>query len=253
MPGFPASSRQAQGRPPAADRRRRWHCRRRTVCASKTCMEPPRPPLHPVRLPYISAISGPMRSRARWRARARDTSRRRNPGAEHLHDADGNRLLAVVEVHEAADRARAVELGATSSNWRMRSISRSSTSPRSPVSPAADRHAAPSSVDRSPSGSPSSRARNRRRMILPLRVRGSCSAKAISRGAMAAPSFRRACARMSLRRASLATCPAFSSTNALTVCRPPDRARQSRRPATPPDASSTRSRLRTGRSGAPPT
>ena len=47
-----------------------------------------------------------------------------------------------------------------------------------------------SRVDRSPSGRPSSRARSRRRMILPLRVCGRSSENAISRGATAGPSRR---------------------------------------------------------------
>src|SRR5579859_3739387 len=50
-----------------------------------------------------------------------------------------------------------------------------------------------SRVDRSPSGKPSSRAFSRRRMILPLRVRGRPARKSISLGATTAPSRLRAC------------------------------------------------------------
>src|ERR1051325_11940279 len=59
-----------------------------------------------------------------------------------------------------------------------------------------------SSVDRSPSGKPSSRALSNRRMIFPLRVFGRFARKSISFGATAAPSFRRAWPWSSLRRSS---------------------------------------------------
>src|SRR5690606_25229886 len=75
----------------------------------------------------------------------------------------------------------------------------------------------PSSVDRSPSGRPSSRARRRRRMILPERVRGRLSRKTISRGATAGPSRLRAWPRNSRSSASSGANPAFSVTKALTT------------------------------------
>ena len=49
-----------------------------------------------------------------------------------------------------------------------------------------------SSIERSPSGSPNSRALSSRRMILPLRVLGSAATKSSSFGAIAAPSRLRA-------------------------------------------------------------
>src|SRR3989338_7047913 len=78
-------------------------------------------------------------------------------------------------------------------------------------------HAKASSVDVSPSGSPSSRAFSRRRMILLLRVLGRLSAMAMMRGATAAPSRLRACAMISLSSSALASWPRCSVTKALTI------------------------------------
>ncbi len=64
-------------------------------------------------------------------------------------------------------------------------------------------HAPASSVEVSPSGSPSSRALSSRRMILPLRVRGSVGRNAISFGATAAPRRLRAWPSSSRRSSSV--------------------------------------------------
>ena len=76
--------------------------------------------------------------------------------------------------------------------------------------------AAFSRVERSPSGRPSSRARSRRRMILPLRVRGRSALNAISFGATAGP--RRFLAWPNSSRASVspATYPGLRLMKALT-------------------------------------
>ena len=66
---------------------------------------------------------------------------------------------------------------------------------------------APSSVEMSPSGRPSSRALSSRRMIFPLRVLGRFGSNAISLGATTAPSRVRAKASSSRRSASLGSNP----------------------------------------------
>src|SRR6516225_3243444 len=78
-------------------------------------------------------------------------------------------------------------------------------------------HSLVSNVDRSPSGSPSSLARSRRRMILALRVWGSMSLNSISFGATAEP--RRSLANPSSSRRSLSPSlyPGLSVTNAFTT------------------------------------
>src|SRR6476620_7124774 len=72
-----------------------------------------------------------------------------------------------------------------------------------------------SSVDRSPSGSPSSRALSSRRITVPLLVCGRCWSKSISSGA-SPPSRRRPKASSSRRRSSVGSKPGRSVTNALT-------------------------------------
>src|ERR1019366_7430192 len=99
------------------------------------------------------------------------------------HYAARDRLLADVQVQEAADLAGAVDLRAfflESANARH--LPQVAERPF-PV----DVHDADSSVDVSPSGRPSSRALRRRRMILPLRVLGNPGRKSISFGATAVP------------------------------------------------------------------
>ena len=71
------------------------------------CIEPPRPRQQPSSLPNISAISRVIGDAARERmavlAIGRDD---RVLGLERLHRADRDRLLADVEVQEAADLLR---------------------------------------------------------------------------------------------------------------------------------------------------
>ncbi len=94
-------------------------------------------------------------------------------GLQRLRHTDGDGLLADVEVHEAADLRRAVELdtrlleAADAQHLVQQHVSMTSIDP-------ADVHESRSRVERSPSGSPSSRALSRRRMILPLLVLGRC-------------------------------------------------------------------------------
>ena len=130
-----------------------------------------------------------------------------------LHRPDGDRLFADVEMEEAVDLARACTVRRTSPRTgECSSIWRSSSSACSRSTDAAGRKLsaglalaiqASSSVDVSPSGSPSSRALSSRRMILPLRVFGRLRRNSISFGATAAPSRVRAkpsSSRLSVRR-----------------------------------------------------
>src|SRR6185437_9095229 len=110
------------------------------------------------------------------------------PRLQRLHDADRYGFLAVVEMHEATDFPGLVQLEtfllepadpqhAHQQATHMRVVKAELVGHRTSLS----------SVDRSPSGSPSSRALSRRRMILPLRVRGRPGVKSISFGATVAP------------------------------------------------------------------
>ena len=91
-------------------------------------------------------------------------------GAERGEHAGRDRLLADVEVEEAADLLCRVVLGAA----LLEPPDRGSSAPQQPRAPrrASGVTARPRASTVSPSGRPSSRARNSRRMILPLRVRG---------------------------------------------------------------------------------
>jgi hypothetical protein len=109
---------------------------------------------------------------------------------ERRHHADGDRLLAVVEVKKSADLLLRVELGA----FRLEAADAQHAAQELGDVPVVEprlrrcRHrSSVSSVERSPSGSPSSRAFRSRRMILPERVFGRVWRKAISRGATAGP------------------------------------------------------------------
>ena len=127
----------------------------------------------PRALPNISAMTALALHAARERvtvlAIGRDDGVVR---AERRHHADGDRLLADVEVQEAADLARAVELGALLLEAAdAQHLAQQGDARASGVVAAIMRCPPASRV--SPSGRPSSRALSRRRMILPLRVRGS--------------------------------------------------------------------------------
>ena len=108
---------------------------------------------------------------------------------------DGDRLLADPQVEEAADLAGAVALRAgllEAPDPQHRPIVVEERGPRGLCCPCqGDRvghGVASSKVERSPSGSPSSRALSNRRMIFPLRVRGRESTISNSFGAIVAPS-----------------------------------------------------------------
>lgn len=95
-------------------------------------------------------------------------------GRQGLEHSNGHRLLAVVEVQEAANFGGGVELGALllqppDADHGMQQVqSMNAVQGGSLRFPRALRfHSAVSSVERSPSGRPSSRALSRRRMILP--------------------------------------------------------------------------------------
>ena len=108
-------------------------------------------------------------------------------------DADSNSLFAIIEVQEAADLLLRVELVAFLLETADADHVPEKVADMGMVELHLGTHfASPSSVERSPSGSPSSRARSSRRMILPDRVRGRPSRNTISRGAMAGPSRLRA-------------------------------------------------------------
>src|SRR5512138_1351769 len=153
-------------------------------------------------------------------------------GRERRHGARRHGFLPNVEVQEAADLARAVELGALLLQppdaqhvgeqpdrklARERNRARRGRRRGMKLANGNLAHAGLSSVEVSPSGRPSSRALSRRRMILPLRVRGSVPEKAISLGATAAPSRLRAWPRISLFSFSSGRKPAFRETKALTT------------------------------------
>src|SRR5450830_1966995 len=145
---------------------------------------------------------------------------------EYAQGAGGHRLFANIQVQKAANFLLTVQLGrlflhaADAQHVGQNSLRKCLV----PGHRAAGRcwhlkisHAPPSSVEVSPSGRPSSRALSRRRMILPLRVRGKVGRKAISFGATAAPRRLRACAMMSMRSASSGWYPSLSETKALTT------------------------------------
>ena len=125
---------------------------------------------------------------------------------ETLQRADGHGLLADVEVQEAADLALAVLLRARL--LEAPDAHHPAQEPQRVVAVAwreerVRRHGL-SSVEVSPSGSPSSRARSSRRRIFPLRVLGTPSRTSSSFGATAAPSRVRAKPRISRVSAGLA-------------------------------------------------
>src|SRR5690606_3713162 len=132
--------------------------------------------------------------------------------AQLRHRAGSDRLLADVQVQEAANAAGAVELGA----FLLEAPDAHHLPQQSARVVALGRHV-DSSVDVSPSGSPSSRALSRRRMILPLRVLGRFGTKSISLGATAAPRRLRAKPSSSRFSASPGSMPGLSATNALTI------------------------------------
>ncbi len=113
------------------------------------------------------------------------------------HRADGDRFLADVEMEKAADLLLLVELAgfllqAADSDHLPEEIEQMLAAEMR-FDRASVAHVAPlSSVDRSPSGRPSSRARSKRRMIFPLRVRGISSRGSISLGATTGPNRLRA-------------------------------------------------------------
>ena len=113
---------------------------------------------------------------------------------QRTHATGGDSFLPDVEVQESPDLPRAVQLGTllleppnaehvTQERESQFAIERRRWCGRAHVA---------SSVEVSPSGRPSSRARNTRRAILPERVYGNEVTKSISFGATAAPRCRRA-------------------------------------------------------------
>ena len=108
-------------------------------------------------------------------------------GPDGLHDPDRDRLLAVVEVQKAPDLLRLVQLEALLLEPADADHLLEQMEIVRVVEVDLGHRSSLSSVERSPSGSPSSRALSRRRMILPLRVLGRFSRKSISLGATAAP------------------------------------------------------------------
>src|SRR5450759_4941540 len=116
------------------------------------------------------------------------------------HHPARDRLLADIQMQEAADLAGAVNLRAffleTADARHLAQVGKRAFT----VNVHAD-----SSVEISPSGRPISRALSRRRMILPLRVLGRPGKKAISFGATAVPRRLRTKASSSRRSASSAT------------------------------------------------
>ena len=115
---------------------------------------------------------------------------------QRLHDADGNGFLAVVEMQKAADlrrRCTAPRNDPRSTNAQhlrqqvQRVLAACSASEVALMRCWLQRR-------QIAFRQPERTARSRRRMILPLRVRGSDGVNSISRGAIAAPSSRRPCA-----------------------------------------------------------
>ena len=122
---------------------------------------------------------------------------------QRSHDTDRDRFLPVVEVQEAADLLRLVELdalGLEAANAQHLPVQVLQV--RTVEMDLFAHFSSLSRVDRSPSGRPSSRALSSRRMILPLRVLGRLARKSISLGATAAPSRLRAWPSNSRRSAS---------------------------------------------------
>ena len=122
-------------------------------------------------MPYISAMIEPRRDAAHQRVtvlavRRDDRVLRR----ERLHRTDRDGLLADVQVHEAADLRRAVELDALLLEPAHPQHLAQQLEAVLAVDVRGRAHDAGSSVEVSPSGSPSSRAFSSRRMILPLRL-----------------------------------------------------------------------------------
>ena len=111
---------------------------------------------------------------------------------QRLHRTDGDRLLADVEMHESADLLLLIKLGAflleaPDAHHRAQQCQQVLAVQMRLWRMGVAHDGASSRVERSPSGRPSSRARSRRRMILPLRVRGKSGRKAISFGATTGP------------------------------------------------------------------
>ena len=102
-------------------------------------------------------------------------------GRKRLHHADADGFFADIEVQEAANLLGAVRFGTlifeapdqehAAQDWSQSALARGV-------------HEAVSRVEISPSGRPSSRALSRRRMILPLFVRGRCCWNSSSLGAI---------------------------------------------------------------------
>ena len=140
---------------------------------------------------------------------------------EHRDDADGDRLLAVIEMQEASDLLLGVELGAfvlepANADHLLQQVEHMRARQARLVDGCGHRSSL-SSVEMSPSGRPSSRALSSRRMILPLRVFGRFWRNAMSFGAIAGPRRWRAWPSSSLRSASLGSKPFLSATKALTT------------------------------------
>src|SRR5579871_2872135 len=129
-----------------------------------------------------------------------------------LHHTDTDRLLSYIEVQKTTDLLLRIQLGAL-----LLETPDQQHLTQQVIEVAAIGHAGVSNVDKSPSGSPSSRAFSKRRMILPLRVRGTCEQNSISLGAIAAPSFLRAKPINSRRSWSLPSCPGLRATKAFTI------------------------------------
>ena len=240
-------------------RHRRWRCHRRSgVAASNTCIDPPRPRLHPSCLPYISAIQpagtdAPRQRMSMLAIRGHD----RVIAGERSHAAYGHSLLADIEVQKAADLSGAVQLRRTSPRSAGSAASRADTQCPDP-----DRNARADTCRSSHGLQRRSIAFRQAELtgpeqaaqIFPIASRGSEDANSISFGATTAPRRERAKPSNSRRSASSGRTPDFRSTNALTVSPRDgiglaDHARLGHRR----DAPSARSRLRMDRSGVPTT
>jgi hypothetical protein len=134
-------------------------------------------------------------------------------GSKGRHHSDRDRFLADAEMQEATDPGRTVQLDAglletpdaqhlpqERDPFRL-DRDRSVGGRRCPPARRSAGHAGRSTVDRSPCGNPSSRAFNRRRITLPLRVMRQCWSKTNSLGATE-PSLRRPKAISCRRRSS---------------------------------------------------
>ena len=149
---------------------------------------------------------------------------------ERLHHADRDSLLADVQVQEAADLRRGVELGAllleaadaqhlaAAGAARGRVRRRQGTAGAGAVGGEALMPSALLQGREIALRQPSSRAFSSRRMILPLRVFGTLSMKSISFGATTAPSrLRRKAEQLQPQLLARLRSPACSATKALTI------------------------------------